>query len=124
MRYFCLLGGGVVFTGSCRCIDALPVFIQPILDGICALTGGTATFMWGGPEPKDQGHLNIVQYVSVSRIYLFPEPSNFTTSCHSGKTIPKMGLKEQVFSESEQGIWEQQIIPAYSNFLRKCFSTS
>jgi len=35
--------------------------MQPILDGVCALTGGTATLIWGGPEPADQGHLNVVQ---------------------------------------------------------------
>jgi len=44
-----------------RCIDLLESFFQPILDGVCTLTGGTVTVIWGGPEPKDQGHLNIVQ---------------------------------------------------------------
>ncbi|PPQ79593.1 hypothetical protein CVT24_010043 [Panaeolus cyanescens] len=49
-----------------RCIQALVHFVEPILDGICAATGWKATLIAGGPEPADEGRLNIVSVHSGS----------------------------------------------------------
>ncbi|EDR06994.1 uncharacterized protein LACBIDRAFT_328415 [Laccaria bicolor S238N-H82] len=43
-----------------RCIAALPIFAQPILDLIHVHTNMQATLIVGGPEPADGGHLNII----------------------------------------------------------------
>jgi hypothetical protein len=43
--------------------------MQPILDGVCAATGWKATFIAGGPEPADDGRINILRYVVFLRIF-------------------------------------------------------
>jgi hypothetical protein len=43
------------------CIQGLATFVQPILDGISALTGLQVTMLTGGPEPADRGHLNVIR---------------------------------------------------------------
>lgn len=53
-------------NSACRAVDNLADFVQPILDGICALTGWKATLIAGGPEPVHQGKLNVIRYVEFS----------------------------------------------------------
>jgi hypothetical protein len=48
---------------SPRVLKDLPGFVQPILDLIADYTGWKATLLVGGPEPADQGRLNIMRYV-------------------------------------------------------------
>ncbi|KAK0441996.1 uncharacterized protein EV420DRAFT_1485436 [Desarmillaria tabescens] len=47
-----------------KCIDRLPEFIQPIIDIVVECTRGKLVLLWGGPEPRDGGHLNVVSICS------------------------------------------------------------
>ena len=45
------------------CIQALTLFVTPILDLICEATGWKASLIAGGPEPAHAGRLNVLWYV-------------------------------------------------------------
>jgi len=47
-----------------RCIQNLTKFVQPILDGICAVTGWKVSLIAGGPEPSQGGRLNMIRYAN------------------------------------------------------------
>ncbi|THU75749.1 hypothetical protein K435DRAFT_880234, partial [Dendrothele bispora CBS 962.96] len=82
------------------CIANLPSFVQPILDGICEATGWTATLIVGGPEPADQGCLNVV-------------------SIHSGKT---RGRAPQTFGTAMRREYKAQILPVFGEYLKRCYT--
>ncbi|KAJ3492411.1 hypothetical protein NLJ89_g11248 [Agrocybe chaxingu] len=83
-----------------KCIQGLTQFVQPILDGICTVTGWKASLLAGGPEPAYGGRLNMI-------------------SIHSG-TI--RGNVKMHFGRSEQVRYNKFLVPMYSDFLQKCYS--
>ncbi|KAF9030908.1 hypothetical protein BJ165DRAFT_1535568 [Panaeolus papilionaceus] len=83
-----------------KVIQGLAQFVQPILDLICEATGWKATLIAGGPEPADNGLLNIVSF-------------------HSGTT---KGAVKMNFGHSEQVAYQKHLVPIYHSFLRKCYS--
>ncbi|KAF9537603.1 hypothetical protein CPC08DRAFT_808783 [Agrocybe pediades] len=83
-----------------RCIQNLVKFGQPILDAICKATGWKATLIAGGPEPADEGHLNVI-------------------SIHSGTTT---GDHKMNFGRAERTRYKKHIVPIFGNFLQKCYS--
>jgi hypothetical protein len=50
---------------SCRSIQGLVRFTQPILDLICEATGWKCSLIAGGPEPAHGGQLNIIRCVLI-----------------------------------------------------------
>ncbi|PBK58704.1 hypothetical protein ARMSODRAFT_1028034 [Armillaria solidipes] len=82
-----------------RCIDHLAGFIQPILEIVAKHTKGKVFMLWGGPEPGDSGHLNLM-------------------SLCAGKTSGPGG---QNFVNSEKALYDKVLVPMYGRFLRKCF---
>ncbi|KAF9471309.1 hypothetical protein BDN70DRAFT_939042 [Pholiota conissans] len=83
-----------------RVINALPRFAQPILDLISDYTGWKVTLIAGGPEPADNGRLNMV-------------------SMHSGTTT---GYVTMNFGRSERGSYKKFVVPVFANFLKKCYT--
>ncbi|KDR65475.1 hypothetical protein GALMADRAFT_81806 [Galerina marginata CBS 339.88] len=83
-----------------RCIDSIAGFMQPILDLVVEFTGMPSSFIMGGPEPADQGRLNII-------------------SLHSGVVKGPVSL---TFPQAERTSYKEKILPAFSDFLKKCFS--
>ncbi|KAL0567234.1 SERTA domain-containing protein 3 [Marasmius crinis-equi] len=83
-----------------RCIDRLVKFMQPILDGVSKATGWPCTFIAGGPEPADAGHLNIL-------------------SIHSGTTT---GAVPMTFGAACRPAFKKYCIPIFTAFLQMCFS--
>ncbi|KAK0456977.1 hypothetical protein EV421DRAFT_1688622, partial [Armillaria borealis] len=82
-----------------RCIDRLAGFIQPILEIVAKHTKGKVFMLWGGPEPGDGGHLNLM-------------------SLCTGKTSGPGG---QNFVNSKKALYDKVLVPMYGHFLRKCF---
>ncbi|SJL00821.1 uncharacterized protein ARMOST_04135 [Armillaria ostoyae] len=82
-----------------RCIDHLAGFIQSILEIIAKHTKGKVFMLWGGPEPGDGSHLNLM-------------------SLCAGKTS---GPDGQNFINSEKALYDNVLVPMYGRFLRKCF---
>ncbi|KAF9471899.1 hypothetical protein BDN70DRAFT_819435 [Pholiota conissans] len=83
-----------------RIITGLPKFTQPILDMIADYTGWKATLIAGGPEPADNGRLNMV-------------------SMHSGTTSGPVAMN---FGRSERVSYKQFVVPIFANFLKKCYT--
>ncbi|KAF9470292.1 hypothetical protein BDN70DRAFT_939839 [Pholiota conissans] len=81
-------------------IEGLPAFVQPIIDLIAEYTGWKVTVIAGGPEPADNGRLNIV-------------------SMHSGHCS---GPVPMTFGRAERGPYKQFVIPVFANFLKKCYT--
>ncbi|KAK0474668.1 hypothetical protein EDD18DRAFT_1090485 [Armillaria luteobubalina] len=82
-----------------KCIHNLSQFMHPILDQVAKATNGKLTLLWGGPEPIDGGHLNVI-------------------SICSGKTLGPGG---QNFIDSEKDLYHKVIKPMYARFLKKCY---
>ncbi|KAK0237082.1 hypothetical protein EDD85DRAFT_790771 [Armillaria nabsnona] len=82
-----------------QCIDRLAGFVQPILEIIAKHTKGKVFMLWGGPEPADGSHLNLV-------------------SLCAGKTL---GPGSQNFVNSKKALYNRLLVPMYGRFLRKCF---
>ncbi|KAK0485566.1 hypothetical protein EDD18DRAFT_1111365 [Armillaria luteobubalina] len=82
-----------------KCIHNLSQFMHPILDQVVKATNGKLTLLWGGPEPIDRGHLNVI-------------------SICSGKTLGPGG---QNFIDSEKDLYRKVIEPMYARFLKKCY---
>ncbi|SJL10260.1 uncharacterized protein ARMOST_13644 [Armillaria ostoyae] len=82
-----------------KCIHNLSQFMHPILDQVAKATNGKLTLLWGGPEPIDGGHLNVI-------------------SICSGKTLGHGG---QNFVDSEKVLYRKVIEPMYARFLKKCY---
>ncbi|KAF8157506.1 hypothetical protein BJ912DRAFT_866974 [Pholiota molesta] len=85
-----------------RCIQGLVRFTQPILDSICAATGWKATLIVGGPEPAEDGRLNILRQV-----------------IHSGTTTGDVKLN---FGRAERERYKKYLVPIFGSFLQKCYS--
>ncbi|KAF9550943.1 hypothetical protein CPC08DRAFT_647741, partial [Agrocybe pediades] len=83
-----------------RSIQNLVQFAQPVLDVICKATGWKATLIAGGPEPADEGRLNVI-------------------SIHSGTTT---GDHKMNFGHAERTRYKKLIVPIFGNFLLKCYS--
>ncbi|KAF9470923.1 hypothetical protein BDN70DRAFT_939329 [Pholiota conissans] len=83
-----------------RCIQGLVRFAQPILDIICDVTGWKATLMVGGPEPAQDGKLNII-------------------SIHSGTTT---GDVKMTFGCAERERYKKYVVPIFGSFLQKCYT--
>ncbi|PPQ97627.1 hypothetical protein CVT26_002550 [Gymnopilus dilepis] len=81
------------------CIDGITSFMQPVLDLIVEATGMKAMLLVGGPEPAAHG-------MSILGI-------------HSGHT---KGPVKQNFAEAESKRFKEQVVPAFSAFLHKCYS--
>ncbi|KAK7032452.1 SERTA domain-containing protein 3 [Paramarasmius palmivorus] len=82
------------------CINRLPAFVQPILDGIVATTGMHCTLLVGGPEPADMGRLNVVAF-------------------NSGRTLSTPAL---TFGEACEEGYRHYVVPLFGSYLRKCFT--
>ncbi|KAF8173489.1 hypothetical protein BJ912DRAFT_859330 [Pholiota molesta] len=85
-----------------RCIQGLVHFTQPILDSICAATGWKATLIVGGPEPAEDGRLNILRQV-----------------IHSGTTTGDVKLN---FGRAERERYKKYLVPIFGSFLQKCYT--
>ncbi|KAF9470439.1 hypothetical protein BDN70DRAFT_939712 [Pholiota conissans] len=83
-----------------RCIQGLVRFAQPILDIICDVTGWKATLIVGGPEPAQDGKLNII-------------------SIHSGTTT---GDVKMTFGCAERERYKKYVVPIFGSFLQKCYT--
>ncbi|KAF8190124.1 hypothetical protein BJ912DRAFT_850288 [Pholiota molesta] len=83
-----------------RILGGLPSFIQPILDLITDHTGWKATLLVGGPEPADQGRLNVMSF-------------------HSGETPGNVKMN---FGRSERRAYKEYVMPVFGNFLKKCYT--
>ncbi|KAK0495264.1 hypothetical protein EDD18DRAFT_1076179 [Armillaria luteobubalina] len=82
-----------------KCIHNLSQFMHPILNQVVKAMNGKLTLLWGGPEPIDGGHLNVI-------------------SICSGKTLGPGG---QNFIDSEKDLYRKVIEPMYARFLKKCY---
>lgn len=57
-----MYGNDTDTLSSCSsCLDNLRNFMQPILDGLHDWTGWDYNFFAGGPEPADNGQLNMIR---------------------------------------------------------------
>ncbi|KDR65397.1 hypothetical protein GALMADRAFT_81901, partial [Galerina marginata CBS 339.88] len=83
-----------------RCIQGLVKFAQPILDLICEATGWKATLIAGGPEPANDGRLNIV-------------------SIHSGTTTGDVKMN---FGRAARVGYKKNLVPLYGQFLQMCYT--
>ncbi|PPQ76173.1 hypothetical protein CVT24_006599 [Panaeolus cyanescens] len=83
-----------------KAIRGITNFMQPILDGLCAATGWTASLAIGGPEPANGGRLKLV-------------------SVNSG-AIP--GNPKMNFTRSEAPAYHQHFAPMFGEFLGKCYT--
>ncbi|PPQ97914.1 hypothetical protein CVT26_002990 [Gymnopilus dilepis] len=81
------------------CIDGVTSFMQPILDLVVEYTGLRGMLLLGGNEPAAQ-QLNVI-------------------GIHSGFT---KGPVKMNFAEAEPKKFYGQVIPAFSDFLRKCYT--
>ncbi|KAF9522755.1 hypothetical protein CPB83DRAFT_899379 [Crepidotus variabilis] len=81
-------------------INRLPAFAQPILDLMAEYTGWKMTLVAGGPEPADNGRLNVV-------------------SIHSGVV---KGTIKQNFGQSEWRLYKEFVVPVFAHFLKKCYT--
>ncbi|KAF8196481.1 hypothetical protein BJ912DRAFT_846763 [Pholiota molesta] len=81
-------------------LKGLPTFVQPILDLIADYTGWKATLLVGGPEPADQGRLNMMSF-------------------HSGETVGNIKMN---FGRAERQAYKAFVMPIFGNFLKKCYS--
>ncbi|PPR05744.1 hypothetical protein CVT26_008497, partial [Gymnopilus dilepis] len=82
------------------CINGIASCMGPILDRVFESTGMHVTLIMGGPEPKAGGRLNII-------------------SLHSGTTKGPVPL---TFPEAESLRFNNEVLPVYSDYLRKCFT--
>ncbi|KAF9470946.1 hypothetical protein BDN70DRAFT_939309 [Pholiota conissans] len=81
-------------------LRGLPTFVQPILDLISNYTGWKATLLVGGPEPADQGRLNMMSF-------------------HAGETIGNVKMN---FGRSERRGYKNFVMPIFGSFLKKCYT--
>ncbi len=91
-----------------RFINRLAGFVQPILKIVAKHTKGKVFMLWGGSEPADGGHLNLVRYLSFL-LHLF----SYTERCYSlcaGKTLGPGG---QNFINSEKALYDWLLVPMY-----------
>ncbi|PPQ87087.1 hypothetical protein CVT26_009839, partial [Gymnopilus dilepis] len=82
------------------CIYGIAAFLQPSFDIVVDLTGWHLTCAVGGPEPADNGRLNVI-------------------SIHAGQT---KGDIKQNFGEHDPQKYQALFVPLFSDFLRKCFT--
>ncbi|KAK7027462.1 hypothetical protein VNI00_015207 [Paramarasmius palmivorus] len=83
-----------------RCIDRITSFIQPILAGLTEATGWPCTLIAGGPEPADNGRLNML-------------------SVHSGETKDPTPLN---FGTVNRVLYQKNVVPAFTQFLLRMFT--
>ncbi|KAF9470225.1 hypothetical protein BDN70DRAFT_902281, partial [Pholiota conissans] len=81
-------------------LKGLPTFVQPILDLISDYTGWKATLLVGGPEPADQGRLNMMSF-------------------HAGETVGNIKMN---FGRSERRGYKNFVMPIFGSFLKKCYT--
>lgn len=74
---------------------------------------------FGGPEPADGGHLNIVRCVLRSNIPFHRIASLCTLSVYSGTTTGNVKLD---FGQAERDAMQDYIYPIFTRFMKKCFS--
>ncbi|KAF9470937.1 hypothetical protein BDN70DRAFT_939316 [Pholiota conissans] len=89
-----------------RCIQGLVRFMQPILDMVTDCTGWTATFMAGGPEPAQDGQLNILRHVPLILM-------------HSGTTTGDIKMN---FGRAERERYKKYFVPIFGSYLQQCFT--
>ncbi len=99
-----------------RCIDHLAGLVQPILEIVAKHTKGKVFMLWGGPEPADSGHLNLMRYLSFL-FHLF----SYTERCYSLCAGKMLGPGGQNFINSEKALYDRLLVPMYGQFLWKCF---
>ncbi|KAF9471141.1 hypothetical protein BDN70DRAFT_820400, partial [Pholiota conissans] len=83
-----------------RVIEGLPKFVQPIIDLVAEHTGWKVTVIAGGPEPADNGRLNMI-------------------SIHSGLCTGTIPMN---FGRAERTSYKQFVVPVFANFLKKCYT--
>ncbi|KAK7021084.1 hypothetical protein VNI00_017530 [Paramarasmius palmivorus] len=83
-----------------RCIERIAAFIDPLLAGITEATGWHCTLIAGGPEPADNGRLNMI-------------------SCHSGETKDPKPLN---FGFANRVVYQKCVVPAFAAYLQRAFS--
>ncbi|PPQ73933.1 hypothetical protein CVT26_006554 [Gymnopilus dilepis] len=82
------------------CINNIAPFMQSLLDLFAEHTGWRIVLLAGGPEPAAGGRLNIVGLAS-------------------GGT---KGAVNNTFPQAEHDKYHNQVLPAFSDFLRKCYT--
>ncbi|CAA7268955.1 unnamed protein product [Cyclocybe aegerita] len=83
-----------------QCIEALPLLMQPLLDGIRACTGLNTTLLFGGPEPADGGRMKVF-------------------GMHSGH-IPDDPTMN--FGRAERKRYDEHLVPIFGDFLRSAYT--
>lgn len=104
-----------------RSIEGLVGVVQPFLDLVCRYTGMKATMIVGGPEPADRGRLNIIRYVQHNFGCVQGTDSMLCRSFHSETTA---GPVQSNFGQAERAAYKEYVVPLYSRFLQRCYSTS
>ncbi|THU75533.1 hypothetical protein K435DRAFT_814246, partial [Dendrothele bispora CBS 962.96] len=82
-----------------RCINALAGFLLPIVEKCAEACGWQVTVIAGGPEPADNGRLNVI-------------------SLHAGKTN---AVVKQNFGEAKRTEYKEQVLPVFSSYLKQCY---
>lgn len=101
-----------------RCIEAMAKFVTPFLDMLGEATGWKVSLFAGGPEPADDGRLNLIRYVSFLFLRVFRKPT-FHCSVHSGTTKGDVPMN---FAAAERASYKEMLVPIFADFLRKCYS--
>ncbi|KAK7019223.1 SERTA domain-containing protein 3 [Paramarasmius palmivorus] len=83
-----------------RCIERIAAFIEPILNGLMEATGWHCTLIAGGPEPADNGRLNMI-------------------SCHSGETKDPKPLN---FGSANRILYQKCVVPTFAAYLQRAFA--
>ncbi|PPQ76823.1 hypothetical protein CVT26_002422 [Gymnopilus dilepis] len=101
------------------CIDGVASVLQPVFNAVLEFTGWRVTCILGGPEPADNGRLNIVRYVLCFRHSTLSSCKLTSCSIHIGQT---QGAVKLNFGEHDPQKYQTQIVALFSDFLRKCFT--
>ncbi|KAK7028203.1 SERTA domain-containing protein 3 [Paramarasmius palmivorus] len=84
------------------CIETLPSFVTPFLEGVAERTGWKVTFIAGGPEPADGGRLNVI-------------------SVNCGVTTGPVPLN---FGQALRDEYQGHIVAPFGQFLKQCYSVA
>ncbi|KAF5335452.1 hypothetical protein D9758_018183 [Tetrapyrgos nigripes] len=79
-----------------ECINKIIHFFQPLLNEVCATTGLKGTLLLGGPEPADNGRLNVI-------------------SIHSGADETNFGTLMCL-------PYKEKVLPVFGEFLRQSYT--
>ncbi|PPR04157.1 hypothetical protein CVT26_003937 [Gymnopilus dilepis] len=87
-------------------IQGLVRVSKPFLDFVCKATGWKATLIAGGPEPAQDGKLNVIRRVLLCRI-------------HSGETPGPMKLN---WGRALRARFKKDVVSCFGDFLKMCYT--